>query len=242
MHILVTGASRGVGRAIAKAAAASGMFDKITINSRKNETALQETIKLIEKENVSDGLKLNLTLGDVSDISYIHKLRDEFGPVDVLINNAAISYTGLIIDMTPENWQESIGTNLTSIYNTCHTFLPDMIHNQSGHIINISSVWGAVGASCEVAYSATKGAVNSFTKALAKEVGPSHVQVNAISLGIMDTDMNSHLSPDDIDSICEDIPMGRMGTPEEAAEAVMNMLRMPKYYTGDILTLDGGWI
>ena len=242
MHILVTGASRGVGRAIAKAAAASGMFDNITINSRRNETALQETIKLIEKENVSDGLKLNLTLGDVSDISYIHKLRDEFGPVDVLINNAAISYTGLIIDMTPENWQESIGTNLTSIYNTCHTFLPDMIHNQSGHIINISSVWGAVGASCEVAYSATKGAVNSFTKALAKEVGPSHVQVNAISLGIMDTDMNSHLSPDDIDSICEDIPMGRMGTPEEAAEAVMNMLRMPKYYTGDILTLDGGWI
>lgn len=236
MHILITGASGGIGRSIALKAASSGMFDKITINSRKNAEELEKTSELIKQAEVIT------SLGDLSDIEYVRGLRELAGPVDVLINNAAISYTGLLIDMTPEEWQETLGTNLTSIYNTCHTFLPDMIRNQSGHIINISSVWGEVGASCEVAYSATKGAVNAFTKALAKETGPSNVQVNALSLGIIDTRMNSHLSPEDIADICEDIPAGRMGTPDEAGEAVMNMLRMPKYYTGDILTMDGGWI
>ena len=175
-------------------------------------------------------------------ISYVRRLREEVGPVDVLINNAAVSYVGLLVDMAPEEWSESINTNLSSIYNTCHTFLPDMIAKQSGHIINISSVWGEAGASCEVAYSATKGAINSFTRALAKEVGPSGIQVNAIAPGIVDTEMNSHLSAEGLSEICEDIPMGRMAKADEIADAAINILRMPKYLTGEIIRIDGGWI
>ena len=242
MHILITGASKGIGRAIAIKAASSGMFDKIIINSRSNEAGLEETAQLAGKASESENLIIHKSLGDLGSISYVRRLREEIGPVDVLINNAAVSYVGLLVDMTPEEWSESINTNLSSIYNTCHTFLPDMIAKQSGHIINISSVWGEAGASCEVVYSATKGAINSFTRALAKEVGPSGIQVNAIAPGIVDTEMNSHLSAEELSEICEDIPMGRMAKADEIADAAINILRMPRYLTGEIIRIDGGWI
>ena len=242
MHILITGASRGIGRAIALKAASSGMFDKITINSRKNEGGLRETIRLMQLENIENKPLVTTSLGDLGDIAYVEELKSEVGPVDVLINNAAVSYVGLLIDMKPGEWDEIIRTNLTSIYNTCHTFLPDMIARRTGHIINISSVWGEAGASCEVAYSAAKGAVNTFTRALAKEIGPSGVQVNAIAPGIVDTEMNSHLTDEEVAEVCEDIPLGRMATADEIGEAVINILKMPKYYTGEIIRIDGGWI
>ena len=237
--ILITGASRGIGRAIAISAAGSGMFNKIVLNSRKNSDELERTKEIILS---SSDIELITSQGDVGDISYVKTLRDTAGEVDVLINNAAISYTGLLIDMSPDEWNEIVTTNISSIYNTCHTFVPDMISRKCGHIINISSVWGEVGASCEVAYSAAKGAVNSFTRALAKELGPSHIQVNALELGIVDTDMNSHLNTDEKEAICEDIPMGRMARPEEIGRAVASLLNMPEYFTGEIVRIDGGWI
>lgn len=239
-RILITGASRGIGREIAISSAKTGRFDHIILNCRSSEALLDEVAQVIYEINPS--IRCSLSLGDVGDYSYIQGLHEQYGDIDVLINNAAISLTGLLIDMTPEEWQSIISTNITSIYNTCHEYLPAMISAKSGQIINISSVWGIAGASCEVAYSATKGAINAFTKALAKEVAPSNIQVNALALGIVDTTMNSHLSKEDINDICEDIPIGRMLRPEEVGDTVTKLLQMPTYLTGEVITIDGGWI
>lgn len=239
-RILITGASRGIGREIAISSARTGRFEHIILNCRSSEALLDEVAQAIYEVNPS--IRCSLSLGDVGDYSYIQELHEQYGDIDVLINNAAISLTGLLIDMTPDEWQSIISTNITSIYNTCHEYLPAMISAKSGQIINISSVWGIAGASCEVAYSATKGAINAFTKALAKEVAPSNIQVNALALGIVDTTMNSHLTKEDIDNICEDIPIGRMLQPEEVGDTVTKLLQMPTYLTGEVITIDGGWI
>jgi 3-oxoacyl-[acyl-carrier protein] reductase len=143
--------------------------------------------------------------------------------------------------MRPEEWDALLRTNLTSLYNTCHTFVPDMVSAGHGKILNISSVWGISGASCEVAYSASKGAVNSFTRALARELAPSHIQVNALALGIVDTRMNAHLSPEEKAEIVSQIPAGYIASPEEAAEAALRLLAMPEYVSGEVVRADGCW-
>ena len=237
--ILITGASRGVGRAIAQACARSGEFSKMILNGGHDAAALEETSRLIS--SAGDLLCIS-SLGDAGDLGYVRSLREKYGPVDVLVNNAAVSYVGLLTDMDPEAWDALIRTNLTSLYNTCHTFVPDMVRAQSGRILNISSVWGLCGASCEVAYSASKGAVNAFTKALAKELAPSHIRVNALALGIVDTRMNSHLSETETAEIRSQIPAGYIVSPEEAAEAALQLLRMPEYFNGEVVKMDGGWI
>ena len=162
--------------------------------------------------------------------------------MELLINNAAVSYVGLLTDMTGEDWDETVSTNLTSVFNTCHAFVPDMVREKEGRIINVSSVWGLVGASCEVAYSATKGAVNAFTKALAKELAPSGIPVNAAAFGVIDTDMNRNLSDEDRSALEEEIPVGRMATPDEAAQLIVKLSEMPEYFTGEVVKFDGGWI
>ena len=144
--------------------------------------------------------------------------------------------------MTPEEFDRILRINVTSVYNTCHAVIPDMVRNQHGRILNISSVWGLVGASCEVAYSATKGAINSLTMALAKELAPSHIAVNAIAFGAVDTTMNGHLSVEEKKALCEEIPAEKMAVPEEAAACISHILAMPDYMTGEILKFDGGWI
>ena len=237
--VLITGASRGIGRAAALACAASGLFSKIILNGGHDAAALEETSRLVS--SAGDLLCVS-TLGDVGDLSYIRSVREKFGPADVLINNAGISWTGLLTDMTPEAWDTMLRTNLTALYNICHTYVPDMVRRQSGKILNISSVWGLVGASCEVAYSASKGAVNAFTQALAKELAPSHIQVNALALGMADTRMNRHLSENETAEIREQIPAGYIVSPEEAAQAILRLLQMPPYFTGEIVKLDGAWI
>ncbi len=236
--ILITGASRGVGRSLALQAARSG-YEKITLCCHTN---INELEKLKAEISAMSNSECIISCGDISSIEYIESLRKLSGPVNVLINNAAISLTGLLVDMNPEEWSYIIGTNITSLYNTCHTFVPDMIREKKGRILNISSVWGIAGASCEVAYSATKGAVNSFTKALAKELAPSNIQVNAAALGIVDTEMNAHLSEDDKEEIREDIPAGYIMSTEDAANAIMKLLEMPPYFTGEVVKIDGGWI
>ena len=185
------------------------------------------------------------SIGDIGDISYAETLRDSLhkagGTVALLINNAAISFHGLLMDQTPEEWDRVIRTNLTSIYNTCHTFVKDLMSTDIGRIINVSSIWGAVGASCEVAYSAAKGGVNAFTQALAKELALSHVAVNAVQPGVVDTEMNNNLSPEEKAELAAELPSGRFVSPEEVAEAILLLSRMPASVTGTILRVDGGW-
>ena len=236
--LLITGASRGVGRAIALACARSGQYSTIILNGGSDAAALEETSRLVS--SAGDLLCLS-SVGDVGDLSYVESLRVRFGPVNVLVNNAAVSWVGLLTDMRPDEWDALLRTNLTALYNTCHTFVPDMISAQSGKILNISSVWGLSGASCEVAYSASKGAVNAFTRALAKELAPSHIQVNALALGIADTRMNAHLSEKETAEIVSQIPAGYVLSPEEAADAALRLLGMPEYFNGEVVRMDGCW-
>ena len=236
--ILITGASSGVGRAIALACARSGKFNKIILNGGHDAAALEETSRRV---SAAGGLFCFFSLGDVGDLSYVRAMRATFGPVDVLVNNAAVSRIGLLTDMPPEEWDLVIRTNLTSLYNTCHTFVPDMVSRGGGTILNISSVWGLKGASCEVAYSAAKGGVNAFTQALARELAPSHIRVNALALGIVSTRMNSHLSEKETAEIISEIPAGYIVSPEEAADAALRILEMPEYLNGEIIRFDGCW-
>ena len=237
--LLITGASRGIGRAVALACAATGRYSRIILNGGHDAAALQETSRLV---SAAGDLLCVSSLGDVGDLAYVESLRREFGPADVLINNAGISWTGLLTDMAPAEWDAMMRTNVTALYNTCHTFVPDMVSRGSGRILNISSVWGVAGASCEVAYSAAKGAVNAFTMALAKELAPSSIQVNALAPGMVDTRMNSHLSPEETEEIRNQIPAGAVASPEEVAQAVLRLLDMPLYFTGQVVRFDGAWL
>lgn len=236
--ILITGASRGIGRALALACARTGKYSKIILNGGSDAAALQETSRLVSS---AGDLLCFSSLGDVGNLSYVEELRAKFGPVDVLVNNAAVSRIGLLTDLSPEDWDTVIRTNLTALFNTCRTFVPDMVSAGGGKILNISSVWGISGASCEVAYSAAKGGVNAFTRALARELAPSHIQVNALAPGIVDTRMNSHLSEKETTEILSQIPAGYIVSPEEAAEAALRLLEMPEYFNGEVVRLDGCW-
>ncbi len=237
--ILITGASHGVGRAFALACAESGRFRKIILNGGSDAAALDETARRV---SAAGDLVCIADIGDVGSLAYVESLRKRFGPVDTLVNNAAVSRVGLLTDMDPEEWNRVMQVNVTSLFNTCHTFVPDMVSAGRGRILNVSSVWGIAGASCEVAYSASKGAVNAFTKALAKELAPSHIQVNAIALGIIDTRMNSHLDEQEKAGIRDQIPAGYIASPEEAAQAMLRLLDMPEYFNGEIVRFDGCWI
>ncbi len=239
MHtVLITGASRGVGKALALACARSGEFRKMVLVCREDAEALKETARLVSQ---AGDLLCATVVGDVGDLSFVEGLRRDFGPVDTLVNNAAVSRIGLLTDTPPETWDLVIRTNLTSLYNTCHTYVPDMVRASYGRILNVSSVWGLQGASCEVAYSAAKGGVNTFTRALARELAPSHIRVNAVALGIVNTRMNAELSAEELEKIRGEIPAGYIASPEEAAEAILKLLNMPEYFNGEIVRLDGCW-
>lgn len=238
--VLITGASRGIGRAAAKEFAKHGA--RLALCCLRSTKALEDFSSELRAEY---GVEVKTYIGDVSDYSFIWEMHDDMAAStflpDIIINNAGISVVGLFTDLTPEMWTNVINTNLTSIYNTCNIFVPDMVHRKSGRIINISSVWGNVGASCEVAYSASKGGINAFTKALAKELAPSGIQVNAIAFGAIDTEMNGHLDEEERAALGEEIPVGRMGTPEEAGEFIYGMSTSSLYLTGQVVTFDGAW-
>ena len=185
------------------------------------------------------------SVGNIGDHKYVEQLFQEiqskFGGLDVVVNNAGISHIGLLSDMTFEDWQNLMNINLSSVFYTSKLAIPYMLSKQQGKIINISSVWGNVGASCEVAYSASKGGMNSFTKALAKELAPSNIQVNAIACGCIDTEMNHCFSEEERQELANEIPAGRFGKPEEVAELVYSLANEHNYLTGQIITFDGGW-
>lgn len=239
-YALVTGASRGIGRAIALALAECGW--NVAVNCRKNIDALSE----LEKEIIKLGVRCLSIPGNVGDPEFVKdmflQIKREFGTLDVLINNAGISYVGLLTDMTPSDWKDVMDTNLSSVFYCCSETIPLMLHKKSGRIINISSMWGTCGASCEVAYSASKGGMNSFTKALAKELAPSGISVNAIACGVIDTEMNHCFSEEERTALTEEIPAGRFGTPREVAELVLQLTQSSPYLTGQIIGLDGGYL
>lgn len=238
--VLVTGSSRGIGKAIAVKFAKKGY--NVIINCAHYEDVLLKTKAEIETYQVS----CHAYLGDMGNMEAARELFGQikklYGSIDVLINNAGISYVGLFTDMTPEDWNTVITTNLTSVYNCCSLAIPDMIKNKSGKIINISSVWGNVGASCEVAYSASKGGMNALTKALAKELAPSNIQVNAVACGAIDTEMNRFLTDEELMQLIDEIPASRLGKAEEVADLVYHLAYKNEYLTGQIIGLDGGWI
>lgn len=238
-NVFVTGAGRGIGKSIALEFAKNGY--NVAINAGHNSVELESTKKEVE----SYGVKCVACLGDISDYEEVGKMietiHDNLGVINILVNNAGISYVGLFQDMSKNDWDSIISTNLSSVYNTSSRVIKDMLSQGEGAIINISSVWGCVGASCEVAYSASKGGMNALTKALAKELAPSNISVNAIACGVIDTKMNAFLDNEEMQKIVEEIPFGRLGKPEEVALMVVQLAEGPKYLTGQIITVDGGW-
>ena len=238
MNILITGASRGIGRAVAIEFAKNN--HNIIICAKSDLDGLQTTKRLVENENVYCYTDLCDVTNEDSVKEFISDSAKAIGKTDILINNAGISYIGLLQDMSFEDWNKVLSTNLTSAFLMSKYVIPEMLKKQSGHIINISSVLGNIGASMEVAYSASKGGINSFTKALAKELAPSNISVNAISPGFIDTDMNKVFEKDELEAIFEEIPMGRAGSPSEVAKLIYK-IATSDYITGQIITIDGGW-
>lgn len=238
--VAVTGASRGIGREIALAYAKAGYHVAICCHTRTQE--LLQVQKEIEAYSVTC-LPFTGDMGSYEDVSaFFASIRKQFGHLDILINNAGISHIGLLQDMSVEEWNHIISTNLNSVFYCSKLALQMMLPQKRGKILSISSVWGCVGASMEVAYSTTKGGINAFTKALAKELAPSNIQVNAIACGIIDTEMNQFLNKEELDYILDEVPAGRMGTATEVAELAFAINQNNDYLTGQIITLDGGWI
>lgn len=239
--VLITGGSRGIGRSIAQEFSKLGA--SIIINYKENDVAAEEIVQEIKAEG---GYAISIK-GDVSSYKsckdMIGDIINRFGKIDILVNNAGISKLGLFIDMNEEDFDNIIGTNLKGIFNTCHNVAKYMLEKRSGSIINISSMWGQVGAACEVLYSASKGGVNSFTRALGKELASSGIRVNAIQPGAIETEMNSWMSKDEKKALEEEIPMMRFGKGEDVAKlAVFLASEEAKYITSQVMTVDGGYL
>lgn len=238
--VLITGASRGIGAAIAKKLNKSY---NLILTYKENKDKALNLLKDLRKEN-PNVIAVKCDVKNEDEINNLFDLAEKnFSHVDILINNAGISYFGLIQDMTLSDWNEILRTNLSSIFLTSKRAIPNMVSQKSGVIINISSIWGSLGASLEVAYSATKGGVNSFTKALSKELLPSNIRVNAISPGIVDTDMTKFdLSEDDKKSLKEDLIEKRFAKSEEIANLVEFLIsEKGSYITGSIFDINGGF-
>lgn len=238
---LITGASRGIGRAAAIAFAKEGY--SLFLTSYKSAELLEETASMARTYGVTVYTAPNVDISDYNDC--IENIWGQIAKlnliIDILVNNAGISHIGLLQDMSIDEWNRMLNTNLTSVFTMCKQVIPYMLSHGKGKIINVSSVWGNVGASCEVAYSATKGGINSFTKALAKELAPSNIQVNAIAFGAIDTDMNKFLSGEDRQELINEIPAGRLATPDEAGQCIVSISNYGTYLTGQIISMDGAW-
>ncbi len=227
--VFITGASRGIGFAMAKAFAEKGY--KVFALWHKAKELLCD----------AEGLGIVTVQGDVSSLESMKRVHNEIGDVDILINNAAISHFGLVTDLSEDEWDNIIDVNLKSVFITSKVFLPAMISRHSGKIINISSIFGEVGGSCEVAYSTAKAGMIGYTRALAKEVGPSGVTVNCIAPGVIETEMNKRLSAEDKAALADETPLCRLGTPEEVAQLAL-YLAEDTFITGEVINIGGGFL
>ena len=237
--VVVTGGSRGIGANICEQLAIEGF--KVVLNYNKSEDCAKQI-----KERLSEkGVEIETFKADVSKSKEARNLIkycvEKFGRIDVLINNAGISQIKLFTDLTDEDWNSMIQTNLTACFYTSQEAAKYMINQKEGCIINISSIWGTTGASCEVHYSAAKAGIDGMTKALAKELGPSNIRVNSIAPGIIKTDMNSELSEEDIQDITQEIPLQRIGYPQSITNCVKWLIN-DDYTTGQVIGVNGGWL
>lgn len=238
---LITGASFGIGKAIAGKLAQEGC--QLILNCYRSAETLIAYCQELEKDYHVPILPLIGDVGDYTSVCQMFQTAEGFfGGVDLLVNNAGISQVGLLSELNPADWQRLLATNLSSVFYCSRQAIPHMVQQRFGKILNISSVWGEVGASCEAAYSAAKGGVNALTRALAKELAPSNIQVNAIACGCIDTRMNAGLTREERAALENEIPAGRYGTPEEVAELAWHLLSGNDYLTGQVIRLDGGWI
>lgn len=236
--IIVTGGARGIGKAIVYELARNNYNVILNYNKSKEEA------EKIKRELANEGYYIEIYKADVTKKTEIEELVnfviEKYNKIDVLINNAGISQIKPFAEITEQDFDNMINTNLKSVFYTSQAVLSSMLKQQKGLIINISSIWGNIGASCEVHYSTAKSGVNGFTKALAKELGPSNIRVNGIAPGIIDTDMNKHLTDTEIDNLKETIPLEKIGKPEQIAKAVAWLIE-DEYTTGQIISIDGGW-
>lgn len=236
---IVTGASRGIGREIAKSLARKGI--KVIANYNSSQEKAEE----LKKELKEEGYEIEIFKADVSKEEECQKLVEysikKYNKIDILVNNAGIDKYQLITEVTKKDWEEIINTNLYSAFCMCQKVLPNMIHNKNGCIINISSIWGIVGASTEVVYSISKAGIDGLTKALAKEVGPSNIRVNSIAPGYIETDINKDVTKEEKEEILKEIPLEKTGEPKEIAKCV-NWLVEDNYTTGQIISINGGWV
>ncbi len=239
--VIVTGASSGIGSAVAEAFACKGYNVIIGYNNSA------DSAKALETKLLSQGCRVATFKADVSSSAQVKSLvdfaKETFGGRYILVNNAGIAQQKLFTDISDEDFDKMFDVNVKSVFNCCRAVLPLMIHDKWGRVINISSMWGVCGASCEVHYSASKAAVIGMTKALAKEVGPSGITVNCIAPGLIDTPMNKNLDAEAIECLCDETPVGRIGTPQDVARAVLFLADdQSSFITGQVLGVDGGFI
>ncbi|NLC88200.1 MAG: 3-oxoacyl-ACP reductase FabG [Clostridiaceae bacterium] len=236
--VIVTGGSKGIGSAIVKLLAEERY--NIVLNYNKSESEA----KKIQKEFTEKGYIVEIFKADVSKREEVKKLVDfaieKFKKIDVLINNAGITQTKLFTDITEKDWNTMMNVNLNSVFYMSQEVISYMIKQKEGLIINISSIWALTGSSCEVHYSVAKAGVDAMTKSLAKELGPSNIRVNSIAPGIIDTDMNKHLSEKEIKNIEEEIPLEKIGKTYDIAKCVKWLIE-DEYTTGQIISINGGW-
>ena len=230
MNVVITGGSRGIGAACVRLFAARG--DTVSFLYEKEHEAAQA----VARETGARAICC-----DVADEQAVRRAFAGMGGVDVLVNNAGICHYGLISQITPDEWRRIVAVNVDGAFYCIRAALPSMLARQSGAIVNISSMWGQVGASCEAAYSATKGALIALSKALAKELGPSHIRVNAVAPGVIQTDMCANIAHEVLESLREDTPIERLGTPDDIAQAVAYLADAP-FVTGQVLGVSGGFV
>lgn len=237
--VIVTGGAKGIGRAIAFEYANSGY--NVIINYKTSE----KEANLIKEELTKQGKNVEIYKADLCKKEEVENMikfvEKKYKTIDVLINNAGISQIKPFADIEEDDWDNMINNNLKTVYLVTKSVINNMINQKNGSIVNISSIWGLTGASCEVHYSAAKAAIIGMTKALAKEMALSNININAIAPGLIKTDMNSELKKEELEEIEEDIPLKRMGTPKEIAK-VVKWLSETKYITGQVIRIDGGWL
>lgn len=240
-YALITGASGGIGAATARAFAQAGYG--VAIHAHRSVDKLHALAQELSALSVPV-LEVCADLSDpVQAKNMVDNVLEKFCQLDILVCCSGLSHVGLVTDIDPQQWKTLFGVNVDGMHYCCQAVLPHMVHRKEGCILTVSSMWGQVGASCEVAYSATKGAVIAYTKALAQEVGPSNIRVNCIAPGVIATEMNAHLSPEDMAALADETPLGRIGTPEECASCALFLASEgASFVTGQVLAPNGGLV